>query len=331
MLKLGSQLIQFYHASASGQAEFGKQEENVQELQCFKDFLTKLRKHGGLQKEAIFCNLRVPNQFQIGKEDIDLVLLTGRGVFCLDVKTWKGKVSVQEHSWHLNFTEETEHFSNTSISQVADPIQVIKTKTKNLWNHLMRSGVCVRQSLFLSRVVFLNPDCHMDPELQKSKEVVAHCDLDSFISSFKEGYLAWISDAVTPYLLSGHLSYRQLSDLSSVLQRTGTWDTVNLHGGQQLKGDYRGCQHIALNREETDQLEFTHQWNMSAGYLWAFLGYSPQVTVKMYRRGGQGWLWKPLSGTAIIPYNTHIVFRVCGEEADAKIPAKHIDTICLSI
>ncbi|MGH0129250.1 UNVERIFIED_CONTAM: hypothetical protein FKN15_063235 [Acipenser sinensis] len=174
-----------------------------------------------------------------------------RGVFCLDVKTWKGKVSVQEHSWHLNFTEETEHFSNTSISQVADPIQVIKTKTENLWNHLMRSGVCVHQSLFLSRVVFLNPDCHVDPELQKSKEVVAHCDLDSFISSFKEGYLAWISDAVTPYLLSGHLSYNQLNDLSSMLQRTGTWDTVSLHGGQQLKGDYRGCQHIALNREET--------------------------------------------------------------------------------
>ncbi|RXM31001.1 hypothetical protein EOD39_1841 [Acipenser ruthenus] len=128
-------------------------------------------------------------------------LTSGRGVFCLDVKTWKGKVSVQEHSWHLNFTEETEHFSNTSISQVADPIQVIKTKTENLWNHLMRSGVCVRQSLFLSRVILLNPDCHVDPELQKSKEVVAHCDLDSFIRSFKVGYLAWISDAVTPYLL----------------------------------------------------------------------------------------------------------------------------------
>ncbi|XP_034777831.1 uncharacterized protein LOC117414675 [Acipenser ruthenus] len=185
MLKLGSRLVQFHHASASGQAEFGRQEENVQELQCFKNCLAKLRKRGGLQKEAIFCNLRVPNQFQIGKEDIDLVLLTGRGVFCLDVKTWKGKVSVQEHSWHLNFTEETEHFSNTSISQVADPIQVIKTKTENLWNHLMRSGVCVRQSLFLSRVILLNPDCHVDPELQKSKEVVAHCDLDSFIRSFK--------------------------------------------------------------------------------------------------------------------------------------------------
>ncbi|MGH0187240.1 UNVERIFIED_CONTAM: hypothetical protein FKN15_024019 [Acipenser sinensis] len=216
--------------------------------------------------------------------------IRGCGVFCLDVKTWKGKVSVQEHSWHLNFTEETEHFSNTSISQVADPIQVIKTKTKNLWNHLMRSGVCVRQSLFLSRVVFLNPDCHMDPELQKSKEVVAHCDLDSFISSFKEGYLAWISDAVTPYLLSGRLSYKQLSDLSSVLQRTGTWDTVNLHGGQQLKGDYRGCQHIALNREETDQLEFTHQWNMSAGYLLAFLGYSPQGSMLNPFFKSKGWV-----------------------------------------
>lgn len=55
-----------------------------------------------------------------------------------------------------------------------------------------------------------------------------------------------------------------------------------------------------------------------------------QVTVKMYKRGSRGWLGKSLNATTTIPSNTSVIFRISGEEADAKIPANTIHSITLS-
>lgn len=51
----------------------------------------------------------------------------------------------------------------------------------------------------------------------------------------------------------------------------------------------------------------------------------------MYKRGSHGWLGKSLSATTTIPSNTCVIFRISGEEADAKIPANTIHSITLSI
>lgn len=56
-----------------------------------------------------------------------------------------------------------------------------------------------------------------------------------------------------------------------------------------------------------------------------------QVTVKMYKRGSHGWLGKSLNATATIPSNTFVIFKISGEEDDAKIPASTIHSITLSI
>ena len=78
-----------------------------------------------------------------------------------------------------------------------------QTKTVNLCHHLKRSGVCVRQSLFIPRVVFLSPDCDLDQELRKRKELVSYDQLDPFLASFRESYGGWLSDALTPSWISG--------------------------------------------------------------------------------------------------------------------------------
>uniref|UniRef100_W5K9V3 Si:zfos-911d5.4 n=1 Tax=Astyanax mexicanus TaxID=7994 RepID=W5K9V3_ASTMX len=211
-------------------------------------------KVAGLRKEDVFYNLRVPNQFQTAREEINLVILTA-GVYCIDVKTWTGAVSPQgQNTWHLQVKEEEPNFTNTSIQQVPDPLQAIT-----------------------------------------------------------------------------HLSFRQLGAARAVLGHMGTWDLVQLSSGTQLKGDYQGCQHLALNRQDTDLLEFSRTTILPTDTLWALLGHTPQVTVRMYKRGAQGWLGKPLTGMSTIPSNTHIVFRISGEERDAKIPASTIHTITLSI
>ncbi|KAM7370660.1 hypothetical protein PAMP_010189 [Pampus punctatissimus] len=328
MLQLGSLFTQFHLSSGAPESAQGQSPLHTQTL---PDFLQHVRKLTGLRKEDVYCNLRIPDKFQTSKDDINVVVLTGKGIFCIDVKPWRGTVSAHNQNWHVQVKEEDQNFTNTCIEQIEDPLKAITTKAANLCDHLKRSEVPVPQSLFLPRVIFLSPDCELDEELKKRRELVSHSQIDNFLRSFREGYMAWISDALTPSWLSGHLSYRQMESVREVLRRVGTWDLVRLHCGKQLKGDYQGCQYIALNRQETDTLEFSRLKTLSADSLWALLGHVPQVTVKMYKRGSHGWLGKSLSATTTIPSNTCVIFRISGEESDAKIPANTIHSITLSI
>ncbi|XP_017289503.1 uncharacterized protein si:zfos-911d5.4 [Kryptolebias marmoratus] len=328
MLQLGNL---FTHFQLPPKASESAPSQSLKQLPTLPDFCQHVVKVTGLRKEDVYCNLRVPDQFQTAKDDINIVVLTGQGIFCIDVKPWRGTVSAHNKSWHVRVTEEDQNFTNTCIEQIDDPITAVTTKTVQLCSHLKRSGVPVRSSLFIPRVIFLSPDCRLDEELMKRRELVSHSQIDNFLSSFKEGYMAWISDAFTPSWISGHLSYRQMESVREVLRRVGTWDMVRLHCGEQLKGDYQGCQYIALNRQETDTLEFSRVRTLSADSLWALLGHAPQVTVKMYKRGSHGWLGKSLNATATIPSNTFVVFKISGEEDNAKIPANTIHSITLSI
>lgn len=60
------------------------------------------------------------------------LFLEGHGVFCIDVKPWRGTVSAHNQNWHVQVKEEDQHFTNTCIEQLEDPIKalvVIKTHT----------------------------------------------------------------------------------------------------------------------------------------------------------------------------------------------------------
>ncbi|KAK2884656.1 uncharacterized protein si:zfos-911d5.4 [Channa argus] len=325
---LGSLFTQIHPSSRASESGQGQSQQHMPAL---SDFLQHVKKLTGLRKGDVYCNLRIPDQFQNARDDINIVILTGQGIFCIDVKSWRGTVSAHNQSWHVQVKEEGQNFTNTCIEQIENPLQAIMAKTTNLRSYLKRSGVSVSQSLFFPRLFFLSPDCEVDEDLRKLKELVSHSQIDDFLRSFREGYMAWISDALTPSWISGHLSYRQMDSVREVLRRVGTWDLVRLQCGGQLKGDYQVCQYIALNREETDMLEFSRVKNLSPDLLWALLGHAPQVTVKMYKRGSQGWLGKSPTATTTIPSDTCVIFRIAGEETDAKIPVKTIHSITLSI
>ncbi|KAG7324764.1 hypothetical protein KOW79_011080 [Hemibagrus wyckioides] len=344
MLELGSRLVHMYLSSGPGKpsgcgknlssSPSGAELENIKEekIPTLQDFIEHVRRLSGLKKEDLFCNLRIPNQFQTSRQEINLIILTGAGVYCIDVKPWRGVVSAPApNTWHIQVKEEEQNFTNTSIQQIPDPLQSITTKTKDLCSHMQRCGVNIKPTLFLPRILFLSPHCHLDEELRKRKELVSYEDMEMFLRSLREGYVTWITDAMTPSWISGHLSFRQLGAVQSVLGRLGTWDVVQLSSGAELKGDFQGCQHLALDRQETDVLEFSRGWSLSTDTLWALLGHKPQVTVRMYKRGAHSWLGKPLSGTTTIPSNTHIMFRISGDDEDAKIPANNINSITLSI
>ncbi|KAJ0060525.1 hypothetical protein NL108_015010 [Boleophthalmus pectinirostris] len=331
VLQFGSLFTQFPLGFKASESSSPK-DLNQQQTETPAEFVQRLRRVTGLKKEDVFCNLRVPEKDQFSKDDIGVVLLTGHGIFCIDVKTWSGKVSVQNSKWQIQVREEETNFTNTRIEQTEDPVRAIKKKTQSLVAHLRRSGVSVRDRLFFPRVLFLSSDLDLDQTLQNQTEILVQTRVQDFLCSFREGYVGWISDALTPSWISGHLSYSQLGSVRSVLSRVGTWDLLKLQSGEELRGDFQDCPFIALDRTQTQSIEFSRNKALSADSLWALLGHTPQVTVKMYKRGAQGfWSGKTVSATASIPSSSCVVFRVCGDETDSKIPATTIHSITLSI
>ncbi|XP_048026689.1 uncharacterized protein si:zfos-911d5.4 [Megalobrama amblycephala] len=292
------------------------------------EFLQHVRTVSGLRQQDMFYNLRVPNQFQTDRDEINLLLLTGHGVFCIDLKTWSGSVSAQIET-HVRAQQQT--FSSVSVEQLPDALQAITVKTSNLCSHMKRCGLNVRPSLFIPRILLLSPDCVLSDELLQTERLVSGADVQTFLRSLREGYTSWLSDAFTPSWISGHLSYGQMRALRERLELMGTWDLLQMSGGQELSGDFQSCQHLAINRQETDLLEFNRAGSLITDTLWSLLGHTPQVTVSMYKRGAQGWLGKPLIATATIPSSTRVIFRIRGETTDAKIPAGSIRSITLSI
>ncbi|XP_052426700.1 uncharacterized protein si:zfos-911d5.4 [Carassius gibelio] len=295
------------------------------------EFLQHVRRVSGLKQQDVFYNLRVPNQCESDRDEINLLLLTGGGVFCIDLKTWSGSVAVASEA---QVRAEQQNFSSVSIHQLPDALQDITVKTRNLHSHMKHSGLNLRPGLFIPRVLLLSADGDLSEDLlqtERDEQLLSCADVEPFLRSLRSGYMSWLSDAFTPSWISGHLSYGQMRAVRERLELLGTWDVLQMSSGQEITGDFQGCQHLALNRQETELLEFSRTGSVITDTLWSLLGHTPQVAVSMYKRGAQGWLGKPLLATATIPSSTRVIFRIRGEATDAKIPAGSIRSITLSI
>ncbi|KTG04382.1 hypothetical protein cypCar_00038004 [Cyprinus carpio] len=271
------------------------------------EFLQHVRRVSGLKQQDVFYNLRVPNQCESDRDEINLLLLTGppsHSDQCLQQMMWI--------CWCL----------------------CLQVKTSNLHSHMKRCGLSLRPSLFIPRVLFLSADGVLSEDLLQKEQLLSCTDVEPFLRSLRSGYMSWLSDAFTPSWISGHLSYGQMRAVRERLELLGTWDVLQMSSGQEIAGDFQGCQHLALNRQETELLEFSRTGtpDCKSEHLFCFCGTTDKrVAVSMYKRGAQGWLGKPLIATATIPSSTRVIFRIRGEATDAKIPAGSIRSITLSI
>ena len=295
---------------------------------------SSLRQKSGLDKTSLFCCLRIPDKYKARKREIDVVVVNGDGIFCIEVKCWSGSVTCSDDKskWIQTKTRQvsTTSFSTNHIEH-ENSVTETQNKARLLRDHLSRQDIFVAEKLFRTRVVFCNSNVELDDTISNDPAVVKPGDHDKFIQSFSRGYLESLQDAIVPSWASGRLSYSQLSQIKAVLSSTSTWDVIQLNGGKQLYGDFKECPGVSLDRQKCEALVFSHQRNRALSMTWALLGYSPQVSVSFLERGGAGWLWDTYYASLKIPYNTDVVFRICGEEMDSKIPANDIERIVISI
>lgn len=298
-------------------------------------FVSDLRLKSGLDKSNLFCCLRIPDRYKARKREIDVVVLTADGIFCIEVKYWSGTITRSEDGskWIQTRTKQiaTNSFTTNQIEHKNSATET-EAKARLLRDYLIRKEVYVAENLFHSRVVFCNGNAELDEQIANNSVVVKpSADHDKFIESFSRGLFQSLSESVVPSWISGKLSYSQMHQIRNVLSTTGTWDIIHLNGGRQLYGDLKECAEVSLDRRKCEALVFSHQRSRVLGMTWALFGYSPQVFVSLIERGGSGLLWNSYCATLKIPHNTDVIFRICGDEVDSKIPANEIERISISI
>lgn len=322
-----NRLLQAQHASTppnhvDDEAEKAGREAE-KELESL--FLTK----AGLPQRAIFRRLRIPDSFQTQRHEIDLVVVTGEGIYCIEVKNIGGEISLCTDDKHWERRRMNGKVT-TSVSQFPNPVLGIRSKAQILKSHLMRAGICVHDRNFFPRVVLMNKKCQIDELIENDHYVITQKQLSDFLNSFKYPLSTTITDPLIPAFISGKLSYSQIEQTRNALAQIGTWDIIELHGGRQLVGDFKGCTELNCDRKEVEKMEFVHQRNTTMSSVRAVFGYSPTVSVTLYKRNGAGWFSHATVGNVILPYNKDIGFQIAGESMVSKIPANDIDCIKLS-
>lgn len=286
---------------------------------------------GGIPSYNVFHSLRIPNGMQTGRNEIDLVVLSDENIYCLEVKNWSGEVTYTNNNiyWQQKVTSGKE---KTKYIQHTCPIRGLKEKAMLLRAHLARAGIFLPESIFISKVVLVNPNGKLDEKINTSSSVITPDCLSDFANKFAKPLSSYFIDPLIPYFFRGQFSYNQMDQIRRVLNLVGTWDVLELNGGRVLQGDFKGCSEIVFNRKEVDTIMFYHQRNKTTATFWAVLGYSPNTTATLLKRGSSwfGIFGKETASTVALAFNRDISFRIAGSSADSKIPANDINKVILS-
>ncbi|XP_039273648.2 uncharacterized protein LOC120347658 [Styela clava] len=327
MIGITSRLIQAQQASSPPKHVDNEAEKAGREAE--EELENLLLSSAGLKNSDVFRRLRIPDNFQTHRHEIDIVILTGEGIYCIEVKNYGGELVLCKDESYWEKRKNSGKFT-TSVSQVPNPVLSIRNKSQILRNHLMRAGICLHERSFFPRVVLMNKNCKIDDLIENDYYVVTHKNLQKFLASFKQPISTMITDPLIPYFFSGKLSYSQIDQTRNALCQIGTWDIMELHGGRQLVGDYKGCTELSFDRSEVEKMVLVHQRNTVLSSMWAVLGYTPTVSATLFKRNGAGWFGHSIVGNVVLPYNKDIGFQIAGESHVSKIPANDIHCIKLS-
>ena len=327
MLGIANRLVQVQQAVSPPSHQDNQQQ--IAGRQAEEKVLELLIKFGNVSSADLFRSLRVPDEFQTRRHEIDLVLLNGYGLFCVEVKNWGGKITPCKDPLYWQQTRVTDSLYSKQ-KQFHNPIAETQKKANVLRNHLLRAGIGLSEEKVFTRILLTNENCELHEDIAKDDHVITHDKLNDFAISFSRSFTEVVTDSLIPYFFRGQLSYSQMDQIRSALSHIGTWDILNLHGGKQLFGDYKGCTELSFNRKDVEEMGFVHQRNAKVASLWAVFGYTPTTTVVLYKRGGGGWFNRETTAAITIPYNLDIAFRIAGETNDAKVPANDIINIILS-
>jgi hypothetical protein len=126
-----------------------------------------------------------------------------------------------------------------TVKQIPSPLVEVEEQTKLLHSHLVKTGTVVKTGQIKGKLVFTNPELKIPEEIEANGLVMMKNDIPKFCRGLQKTWTEYITAPLIPSLISGALSYNQISASSSGLRKAGTWDKLMLNGGRTLDGDYK--------------------------------------------------------------------------------------------
>ncbi|MHB8409430.1 MAG: nuclease-related domain-containing protein [Acidiferrobacterales bacterium] len=192
----------------------------------------------------IFENKRVPlKNARSRRGEIDLLVMTERRLYVLEVKNWSGRLDQSSDGWL--YTPRV-----GAPRQEQDWIAWNRTKADGLREYLKDQGVDIAADAVVSRMVFMNERIELDRAIADNQDVIARGQLEMYFNKQPGAYgnmerllaslIEWLfskeREAASQGTLSGmsQATFKKACDSVAGLQ---TFDRVVLQGGRELPGD----------------------------------------------------------------------------------------------
>lgn len=268
------------------------EDEVVQAGRDGEDFLQSLlKKHFNdsfLKKERakFYSGKRIPRNDSSGKYEADLIVLTQRFIYLIEIKNWSGtlvpfnvypgyqrqgiraksKKELQELSDDDLWLQVKRYYAKGGVEQTEyvlheDMLKLNAKKRETLVEYLKNSGIKIDERKIIHKVVFVNQKFEIQ-ENMKNENLITYSEILHFIqstgrSSLVEGVIKGLISLLVSQENARVISeiwYRSLDpktfdDLDKCISSLRTWDYVKLNGGRILAGDCYYISDVDINSE----------------------------------------------------------------------------------
>lgn len=279
--------------------------------------LNALQKFSGMH---VYCALRIPDTYLGERTEVDLVILTKRKLFVVEVKNWCGRVELDaDGSW-------CQLLKDGSVVKHPNAVEDTQERAALLESYISRRGLTLPPSSLQCKVVLVNPNCRAEEAILSKREVLSFDEWESFLAKeTKKSTFEWLQ-LVRPKrkkVLASDLRQQ----LHAILSTAPTWDRLMLEGGCTVLGEFLHFKGSAkdmealktVKRSRVSHLTMAHQRLRTNDFLGLFGGAFAEVevtcTVRDYRtnsmkRKHKDCLDSKISAT--IRPDMEVVFRAVG-------------------
>eukprot|EP00037_Helgoeca_nana_P002963 m.37205 g.37205 ORF g.37205 m.37205 type:complete len:408 (+) comp13016_c0_seq3:87-1310(+) len=204
-------------------------------------------------------------QLRLRWGEIDIVVVTLRGVFALEVKNWSGTVDIDPTTGRWKQTRSR----TREVVDHGDLNNSLNGKVSGLLEHLARHGIALPPASVQPRIIFVNPNCRFTEAARAAESIVLPTEVAAFVTMFERSVSGHLADMMMPCWLSGcSIKLRTVIEMCAVVESTcRTWDVLILTSGIIFEGDFlavvtgsaqgnrQTLDDIGAQRQGTDRLE----------------------------------------------------------------------------
>jgi hypothetical protein len=228
----------------------------------------------------IYQALRVPKSQTLGKFEIDVLIVSERGILSIEVKHWSGLLAAHSGSW------QQERGSDRRV--LPDPVRLQHEKKEALVTWLHRQGIKVAKEHIQALVVLSHPAVRLHASLQKLREVIT---LDQLPAHMQQCLTAprrffWQKKIPVSFV------YKELIEQ---LGRLPTWDRIELNGGRTYAGDIETLGVYDLKQRALSRKSLQSARLIIARNHWLGLLFHPRLRILDWQNKVSYWAIDPYS------------------------------------